>query len=209
VSIPTQINVPQSPFNSPSRVYNGEGVEKKAFRYIKPERNETVDTTTLLPTRPQVLTDFAAVASDLDSDAFVVTDVTDTVPRTPIVGTFAAIRARRILHQYRIGFWSTAGIIDQITASSESDPSQTDIDNNWNNFQLFSYLPSQLMPTKEQFADLITPSKNASNVRNSLPSMGINTTVVTNPLPNAIAPAAASLPSQTPFASNLSQFCAP
>lgn len=208
MSIPTQVNVPESPFNSPSRVYNGEGVEAKAYRFVT-RMPASISGQLPTPTSPRVLTEFAAVAEDLSSDAIVVTDVTDTVPRTPIVGSFAAIRARRILHQYRISFWDDSGIVDQLTASSEADPSQATIDTNWNNFQLFSYLPSPLMPTQEQFADLITPSKNAANVRDSLAKMGIYTAVVTNPAPVFILPPATSLPGQTPFASNLSQFCAP
>ncbi len=210
MTLPTQINVPGAPFNTPQHVYNGEGVEAKSFRFLIPLPPQDFNAAIATPAGPQVLTDFAAIPSDVQSNAFVVNDVQDTVPRTPVTGSFSAVRARRILHQYRIGFWSDAGIIDQLTASNAADPTQDQIDTNWANFQLFSYLPDALMPTKEQFSDLITPSKNATNVLDALPLMGINTSVVTNPVPTVVAPAApASLPDPTPFASNLSQFCAP
>lgn len=207
---PLDINSDSTSFNTPTRVYNGDAVDVKSYKYLTPQTTP-IDTTTAVPPRPAILTDFGAIASDLASTTVVANDVLDTVPRSAIVGSFAAIRARRILHQYRIAFWSDSGIIDQQTASTAADPTQADIDENWKNFQLFSYLPDQLSISKQTFADYLTPSKNAANVRDSLSRMGINTDFTSNPAPLVSNTAAivSTLPSQTPFASNLSQFCAP
>jgi hypothetical protein len=210
MSNPLQINSTSTPFNTSTRVYNGEAVEVKSYTYLTAQPTP-IDPTTAIPARPSVLTDFGAVASDLASTKVVANDVLDNVPRSAIIGSFAAIRARRILHQYRIAFWEDSGIIDQKTSSTAADPTQADIDANWNNFQLFSYLPDELSISKQTFADYITPSKNSANVRDSLANMGINTNFTANPAPLVSNTAAivSTLPSQTPFASNLSQFCAP
>lgn len=210
MSNPSEINVAAAPFNTPTRVFNGDAVEVKAYTYLTPQPI-FIDPSTAIPSRPSVLTNFSAVASDLSSTTVIANDLRDTVPRSAIIGSFAAIRARRILHQYRIAFWSDSGIIDQQTASTAADPTQADIDENWKNFQLFSYLPDQLSISKQTFSDYITPSKNAANVKDSLASMGINTSFTPNPAPLVSNTTAivSSLPSQTPFASNLSQFCAP
>lgn len=210
MATPLDINVASSSFNTPARVYNGDAVGAKAYTYLTPEQ-APIDPSVSVPARPSVLTTFSAVASDLASTAIVATDVLDTVPRLPILGSFAAVRARRILHLYRIAFWADSGIIDQQTESTAADPTQADIDASWDNFQLFSYLPDQLSLSKQTFSEYVTPSKNAANVRDSLTNMGINTSFTTNPAPlvsNTTA-VVSTLPSQTPFASNLSQFCAP
>lgn len=211
---PTQINVPAAPFNTPDNLYDGSQSNlPAAFSFL-----QRLPTANPLPPAPypqglpQVLTEFAATESDAITGAQIVQSaLSDPVQRQPLAGSFAAIRAGRILHQFRIGFWSTAGIIDQAVASTAADPTADQITAAYQNFLAFSYLPPALTPSAQQFADLITPSKNAQNVLNALPSMGINIAVVTNPVPDTIVDTTVTqtaLPPNTPFANNLSQFCA-
>jgi hypothetical protein len=214
MNTPSQINVPTGPFNTPTRLYDGtQSNVPPIFSFLQrlPPANP-LPPSPYPAGQPAVLTEFAATEVDAITGAAVVqAAIADPVQRQPLSGSFAAVRAGRILHQYRIGFWSTAGIIDQTVASNAADPTADQIATAYQNFLAFSYLPPALTPSSDEFADLITPSKNAQNVLNALPSMGINTTIVTNPVPDAITDTTAVdtvLPPNTPFANNLSQFCA-
>lgn len=206
---PDQVNAPQTSFNEEQQLYNGVNpANAPVYRYLTRVPTDLVDPSGIQRVGPRVLTDLVATSSDTKTTTKTVSKLNDTVPRQPITGSFAAVRAVRILHQYRIGFWSDAGIIEQVASSNASDPSQAQIDDSYNKFQVFSYLPAAITPTAQEFGDLITPSKNANNVKNALSRMGINTTVVTNPVPTLVSPDAATLPDPVPFANNLSQFCA-
>jgi hypothetical protein len=211
---PSQVNAPTTPFNTPTRLFDGtQSTVPGTFSFLQrlPPANP-------LPAAPYpqglpaVLTEFAATESDAITGAVIIQSaLADPVQRQPLAGSFAAVRAGRILHQYRIGFWSTAGIIDQTVASTAADPTADQIATAYQNFLIFSYLPPALTPTSDEFANLITPSMNTQNVLAALPLMGINTTVVTNPTPDTVIDTTVVptvLPPNTPFANNLSQFCA-
>src|SRR5271170_2865169 len=211
---PSQINVPAAPFNTPDHLYDGtQSNVPPIFSFLQrlPPANP-LPPSPYPAGQPAVLTDFAATEMDAITGAVLIQSaLADPIQRQPLAGSFAAVRAGRVLHQYRIGFWSTAGIIDQAVTSSSSDPTADQITAAYQNFLVFSYLPPALTPSAEQFADLITPSKNAQNVLNALTSMGINTTVITNPVPDTVVDTTVvntTLPPNTPFANNISQFCA-
>lgn len=211
--MPNQINAPQTPFNNPGQLFNGlNPAVPPVFNFVQrtPPDPYSVRQFGQSSPVPVVLTTLAATPADVAASPVTAAETTDTVPRQPITGSFAAVRALRILHQYRVAFWSDAGIIDQYVASNAADPTQAEIDTAYAQFLVFSYLPPALTPSAQEFGDLITPSKTAANVKNALPSMGINVTVVTNPVPTTAdnPTTTATLPALTPFANNLSQFCA-
>lgn len=210
MTTPDQVNAPQTSFNEELQLYNGVNPPTpKSYNFITRKPDNGIAAPGQIPTATRkVLTDLNATASDTTTLKTVTAD-SEQIPRQPITGSFAAVRALRVLHQHRIGFWSEAGIIDQFAASKSADPTPEQINDAYNIFQVFSYLPSAIAPSAQVFADLITPSKSASNVKNALERMGIRTAIVTNPVPTlVVAPAAATLPDNVPFASNLSQFCA-
>ena len=89
-------------------------------------------------------------------------------------GSFAGLRAMRLLHQYRIDFWGDSSAV-ALLGSSSGDPSEAQLDQAYDDFVLFSYLPPQLMPTKAVFRDMSRPTARSSVLRSSLPTMGINT----------------------------------
>ena len=207
---PDQINERTTTFNESGQLWNdNQSNLTKSFSYLRQVFDET-QLPNIAPdaTRPKVLTDFSAIESDVSSSS-VTSDTTDDVPRTPIYGSFAAVRALRLLHQHRIGFWGESGIVETISARNGTDPSSADIQNKYQTFLLFSYLPDELTPTQEEFGDLITPSKMPANIRNALPNMGI--TVVTTSRDPEFAGANGDittiLPDPHPFADNLSSFC--
>jgi hypothetical protein len=84
------------------------------------------------------------------------------------------VRAARLAHQYRVDFWGDSSAIATL-GSDRGDPSEVLLDQAYNDFILFSYLPAQLMPTKAAFREMSRPSARLAVIRDSLPSMGINT----------------------------------
>lgn len=137
----------------------------------------------------------------------------DTAPAIPLGGSFSAVRAARIAHQYRVGFWDPAtGIVDKIanTNENEADPNPDDIDAQYEDFLLFCYLPVQLQPTKEQFSDLISPTRRSAYVARSVTAVGVagDTGVAPASLSDLGTTANPLLPTVNPFASRVSAFCA-
>ena len=100
-------------------------------------------------------------------------------------GPTCAVRAARLAHQYRVDFWGDSSAIATL-GSDRGDPSEAALEQAYQDFVLFSYLPSQLMPTKAAFRDMSRPSARASIIREALPAMGINTTATTQQTPQTI-----------------------
>ena len=208
---PDQVNERLTTFNEPGQLWNDNSSKKTTrYNFLRQVFDEvSLPNITQDESRPKILTSFAATDEDLDANA-VIDDSTAEVPREPIYGSFAAVRALRVLHQYRVGFWGDGGVIETITATQRADPTSADIDTMYAKFLLFSYLPDELSPTREEFADLVTPSKNSANVRNALSSMGISAVVGASAPDrffndNPIIPP--TLADPYPFGQNLSSFC--
>jgi hypothetical protein len=208
---PDQINERLTTFNEHGQLFNDNESKKNAsVRYLKQIFDrETLPNITTDAGRPKIVRDFIATDDDITVSQ-TNTETQTEVPRAPIYGSFAAVRALRMLHQYRIGFWGDSGIIETVTEAQKPDPSTDDIADMYAKFQLFSYLPEDISPTQEEFGDMVTPSKRAANVKNGLASMGINTSTDTGELSRFINDSPVvipTLPEPYPFATNLSQFC--
>lgn len=208
---PDQINERLSTFNDLGQLFNDNETKKNtSYSYLKQVfDSEELKSITKDAERPKILRDFSATESDLEAQP-TVNDSTSDVPRAPIYGSFAAVRALRMLHQYRVGFWGDSGIIETSVESQKPDPSTDDIVDMYTKFQLFNYLPPDITPTQEEFGDLVTPSKAAANVKNSLSLMGISTSTNIGDLNRFINDnpvVIPTLPDPYPFATNLSQFC--
>lgn len=204
---PDDINTP-APFNDTGELWNDDDAKVvRPIRYLTP-LDETQAPEQIVARRPRVLRDFAAVPEDLPVDR--VYDGSVHVARETLVGSFAAVRAAKILQQYTIGFWSDAGIIETLTESQASDPSADDVATQYENFQTFSYLPASITPSQTEFADLVAPSKRPTNVRNSLSAMGLkvsNVNVDNVAVFQDTANVGQTLPDPIPFANSLSTFC--
>lgn len=208
---PDQVNERLTTFNEVGQLWNdNESKKNKSYNYLRQVFDETtLPGITTDSSRPKILTDFVATPGDLEAQG-IIDDSTADVPREPIYGSFAAVRALRTLHQYRVGFWGDSGLIETLTASPKADPTSDDITNMYSKFLLFSYLPEEMTPSQEEFGDLVTPSKQAANVRNALTLMGIASVTSDNNQErffndNPIIPPTLAKP--YPFARNLSSFC--
>lgn len=196
-------------FNTEAQIFN-ENAPSKVRRFLTPLREaQSIPGIPGPDTRPRVLRDFTD-ETELPNAPRVAAEQED-LPREPLAGSFTAVRAARILHQHRIGFWSNSGIIETITGSLAADPSREQIDDLYDKFLVFSYLPAELTPTREEFADIVTPSKLAAVTKTALFDMGILITPTPPDRDNDVFPDDEREPilqvKDRPFAITLNQFC--
>lgn len=129
------------------------------------------------------------------------------VRRTLLVGSYSAIRAARVAHQHRVGFWDEEGVIGYLGSSSTPDPSEDDIDQLYEDLQLFSYLPPALLPSREEFGDLAKPQKRTAVLRSRLPDLGLVLTIDNRASADTDVTNRPLIPAQAPFIDNVSTFC--
>ncbi len=204
------INQSKEPFNQPGELF-GSDTKRKKIRYVKalpPERpaagsgpgNE----------RPTVRRSFDGTGDDLgviETRSVVSSEENQPAPikRRALVGSFAAVRAARLVHQHTIDFWGDAGVIAHVVGQPKPDLSDNDASQMYQDFLLFSYLPKQMTPTRQEFINLVTPSKAVVNIQGRLSNMGIES-------PPRIADTeteddSTTLTNDVPFAENLGLFC--
>lgn len=133
------------------------------------------------PPSPGVVTDLNASVSN----GRVSTVAPPEPERRVVEGPVSSVRAARLAHQYRIGFWGDSSAIATL-GSDRGDPSEAALDQAYDDFVLFSYLPAPLMPTKAAFRDMSRPTARAAVIREALPAMGINTTATQAQVPQTI-----------------------
>jgi hypothetical protein len=167
------INVPNAPFNTPVKsLWNNNAAGPiKPIRYLTAIPNDPLESIDSGINRTRILRNFGAEPSDLATTKVEVSE--PSVQRRPLTGSFSAVRSARILHQYRLGFWSDAGVIDTLAQSQKSDPTDAEVTTMYEKFQVFSYLPAPLAPTQQEFSDAVTPSKAAAIAKKALADMGI------------------------------------
>lgn len=138
------------------------------------------------------------------------------VPRRVVFGYFSAVRSSRIVHQHIQRLWDAHAFPKHFGASTQPDPSPQTVDQMYEDFQLFSYLPPEIAPSRAEFEDYAKPQKRADLISANLPRMGI---VTTPPSSEGVTPPQASeeqwfnpfpveLVSTTPFTSPFRTGCA-
>lgn len=210
------VNQPNQRFNEQGELFDSDHKRQK-IRYLKalpPERpaagsgpgNE----------RPTVRRSFDSNAEEIAAAAagnpqnirgYISSDenIEKPIKRRPLVGNFSAVRAARVLHQHAIDFWGEAGVIPYVVGQARPDPSSNDASQTYQDFLLFSYLPKPMQPTRQEFLNLITPSKAVVTIQDRLTSMGIETPrVLIDAEANDDTPLISAAP---PFAENLGSFC--
>jgi hypothetical protein len=168
---PDAVNDPNRQFNAEGSQFNGnfENIQRRVYKQLPDEA-------------PVPGTSFGARPARVRKDFVEATPEIVQVDRgnldAPLkerkhFGNFSAVRAARILHQHRIGFWTTFGAIEHIAVTSLPDPTQDEVDQMYKDFLLFNYLPLPMIPDSIAFANMVVPSKAAAIIRNNLPQMGI------------------------------------
>jgi hypothetical protein len=134
----------------------------------------------------------------------------DPIEHDVYAGTFTTTRAARVIHQYDIDFWGTTGVMGYATRSTQPQMSEDEITEKYNDFVAFSYVPQNLLPSKELFRDLVNPQSRTA----AMPALLLAAGLVTSPTNTAgligqtDLGGVEALPSiPPPFASNLQSSC--
>jgi hypothetical protein len=195
---PTQV------FDPPGTVFNGTGPVREPHHYVR-RVPEEAGRSSKPAWAPSVRTSFAN-AGDVTAP-----QVNAGAPKPPayeaLTGSFSGVRAAQSLRQHQIDFWGESAIVEHVMAAPGADPSSTQIDQMYSDLQLFSYMPADMLPSKEEFADQVTPSRAAAAARMQLVTAGI----ITNNNWSQPQPATEPTPMITaspPFADKLTDWCA-
>lgn len=187
-----QINVGKQVFNEPGELFDSDA-SPRVVRYLQQLRPERSVFEGIIPNEPPDPTPVEAEAS---------------IPRTAAVGSFSGVRAARIMHQHRIGFWSFGDILPYVSQSQQSDPTEDEIDQMYGDFLLFSYLPNGMTPSRAEFGEMAKPSKREAFLRSRLADLGVLFDLAAD-VENAVTAAVPQqiIPAPPPFAERLSTFC--
>lgn len=166
----------------------------------------------LPPWIPTTRRDFA-VPSDVSSTPIHVVAPTPITAYTPYVGGFSGVRAAQVMHQHDIKFWTEGGVVDVVMKSKQPDPSSAEIDQMYADLQLFSYMPTGMLPTAAEFADQVTPSRRTLAAKRDLRKAGIfasntNNAASAASISNTDTVGLPTLIGQPPFADRLTDWCA-
>lgn len=166
---PDLINSQQHGWNEPGELFNEDQPTPKVFRYLR-ARPENIDASPY-PSQEER----AKKTTFVDPDVNERIKVTDDAPvqRTALVGNYAAVRAAQVAHQHRVGFWDSEGVVGFIGRASAPNPSDDQLDQMWEDLQLFSYLPPELMPSEDQFKQYAKPQDRVGVIRNNLGNLGL------------------------------------
>ncbi len=205
------IDRPKRTMNQPTELFNNNN-PPPAQHVVQRVQAPSAPSSPLVAERPRIRRTFGSTPEEIRAET--PTQIVDTsvfTARKQLTGSFAAVRAARTLHQYLVDFWDSAGVIDTVVGQVEADPTQDQLDQMYDDFLLFSYLPSVMTPSKPTFIDMATPSKRAAVVQADLPNMGINTKVAQTQSDTTIQDQEViviiALPTPPPYAERLTSFC--
>lgn len=192
-------------FDPQGLVFNGVGPVREPRTYVRRVPDEA-GLSSKPAWAPKVRTSFAN-EGDVTAAPVSAGAPAQQVSYEQLTGSFAGVRAAQVLRQHQIDFWGASGIVEYAMASPGSDPSQAQVDQMYDDLQLFSYLPGDMLPSKEDFAAQVTPSRCAAAARMQLVTAGI----ITNNTWSTPQPATEPTPMITaspPFADKLTDWCA-
>lgn len=203
---PDQINRESQVFNAPTELWNSDDPAKPP-RYLQPIKESRPATGVPGPTRPRVLRSF-----DPFSEPEQISTVQPPPPPTvTFAGSMSALRAMRVCHQYRVGFWGPNGPLRLLSQNRNPDPSQSALDQMYADFLLFNYLPDSMTPTREQFDDFAKPQKRQALMQASLSQIGVQQAQVStgaNAVDDRLSELDSTvLPTPVPFRSSVTTFC--
>jgi hypothetical protein len=191
------INVPGAPFDSSNSEFNGPSSFASVRTPHKPMHANAPAPGSSLSGKPAVVrTNFLQPGGSFVSNKG---NVTAQYHRISLIGNFSAVRAVEVMHQFAVGFWSTLGAINLVSASNAADPSTVQIDQMWTDFNLFNYLPNSLTPSRADFVQMVAPSKAAAFITASLGSMGLNVSSTPASNTNNLLVTGQTVDSTTPF----------
>lgn len=162
------INAEEHNWNLPGELWNDDQEPRVVTRFLRPLPPDTQNFGSPALPRSPVVRDFNP---DIDAAE------RDTAPAAPrqtyFTGGFAALRAMRVSHQHRVGFWNLDGPVRLLTASDTPDPNSAQLDQQYADLRLFSYLPEALFPTRSQFEDLARPQSRGAATQAQLGQVGV------------------------------------
>jgi len=197
---PNPLNQQSSPFNAQGELFNSNVLVSRPSHFVTPIAAASLPGTLLPPVRPRVLT-------NLGGDVAPVVVDTPAVTTKQMTGSYAATRAARVAHMHEAGVFDL--IRTHLTQTTKPDPTDAQLDQQYADLRAFSYMPTQMLPTREEFGQMSRPSQVAgyiSSVMSKIAGVGRPTTLtppaeqgsVTVPL----------LPANTPYSQSLNAFCA-
>lgn len=178
-------------FNAPGQLFNI--FEQQRHKYLKqlPITGPT--------NPPDLIPDGTAVRRNFDD---FVPFVTESLPppvikRQAVVGSFSAVRAARILHQYLVNFWSDPDILLALNNPAPLVYSADTLTQMYADFLLFNYLPAKMTPTQQQFTEIVQPNGIFEQPLGLTPAAVVPEDVLNE----------ATLPPPIPFGESLTPFC--
>lgn len=139
------------------------------------------------PTRPKIRTDFGqSVAASA-----IISDKPASLTTYNVSGYFATVRAAMVVNALSMGAFSAGGLPRYLAAQlpSADDPSPTTAaaDEAYANLQVMSYLPPQIAPSQQQFANLNDPTKRESAMTSLSEQLNSSSAGLTQTLDNVIS----------------------
>jgi hypothetical protein len=130
-------------------------------------------------------------------------------------GPFSTVRSTLVLHWIREQSWKANAVPRYLSQTRSSDPSARTMQQKWDDFQLFNYLPPSLTPTQQEFEDRSEPQKREAILMAAEANMAMSSVshyqvdigsapVITQ---NEVTTPQPLLPEVKPFAENLLDEC--
>lgn len=209
---PERINDPVSGFNEPKRLFNQDETDiDRSKRVVLHRINSPRPTETNVATTGRVQRQIGAIPSDVESTTKVNSTETEKVDSDILSGSFSITRAARIIHQYDVNYWAEDGVVGYVAGSNLSAPSADELDQKYNDFLAFSYVPETMVMPKALFLSMSNPQARVATVLNAMPFAGIHVSSVRKEgLTGQTETGAPETPAQIPppFATNLQSSCA-
>lgn len=201
------INGQTQAWNTPGELWNGEGTITEKKRYLRPIQESTRGPGVPGPARPRILRNF-----DPEQEPERISTVeAQPPPSVTFAGSFSALRAMRVAHQYRVSFWGPNGPMRLISQTNSPDPTSDAITQMYADFQLFNYLPDSLTPSQQEFDDFAKPQKRQALMQSSLDSIGVRSASVSagaDAIDDRLSALDSTiLPTPVPFQSAVTTFC--
>ena len=168
---PDLINSKNQNWNTEGELFNSDAPGPKVYRFLQPLSDDLGDgqlpPTELRPTKSTFVNPDVQERINANDEA--------PILRTVLVGSYSAVRAAQVSHQYRVGFWDSEGVVGFIGRATAPNPSDDTLDQMWEDFELFSYLPASLRPSEAEFKQRSLPQNRVALLRNNLNNCGLRT----------------------------------
>lgn len=171
-----QINVPGITFNEDGELYNDDAGRAGRPNFLRRTYPPGYFDTPLVSNSPVPNSGrrvVQKVATPRDLPAGRITHATSVPRHVSFRGSFSAVRAMRIAHQYRVNFWEESGVVGVFGANNGSDPSEAEVDTLYADLLLHNYMPSSMVVSRDEFADMVKPQRRTELLLGAVAKMGI------------------------------------